>query len=133
MKFDIDLPAGSSSALPRERTGSLAGNPERLAWLVIFGAFLACIFLGITLPLSGYNFVLYAMEARTSTVEAISPIPNRCGTVRLLPPNSTQASAVTCDSKVTFAEGSTIKTDASSRAFEIFRVEVGGYESNRAG
>ncbi len=121
MKFDIDVPpAPAVSTLPHDQAHAPLKNPERLAWLVLWGAFTVCILLTITLPLGARHFLLYAEEARTSTLEAISLTPGKCGTVSFTPPNATQPSAVTCDNPTSFPEGSLITTDSVSRAFVTF-------------
>lgn len=120
MKLDIDLnPAPAAPALPRPRTGVLQKNPQRLAWLVIFGAFAFCVALAIAVPLSGRYFLLYSLESRPGTVEAISPNQDGGGTVSYTPPNATQPIAVKSD-PATFAEGGMIETDPTSRAFLTF-------------
>ncbi len=120
MKFDIDAPpAALVSTQLREAPGAQLKNPERLAWLVIWGAFTVCVLLTITLPLGARQFVLYAVDPRPGRIEAISPT-QRCSTVNLTLPNATQPSAVTCDNPTTFPEGSVLATDSTSRAFVTF-------------
>lgn len=120
MKFDINVhPATAAPALPRPRTGGLLKNPERVAWLVIFSAFWVCVALAIALPLSTRYFMLYSMESRPGTVQAISPNQDGGGTVIYTPPNATQPIAIKSD-PAPFAEGGTIETDQTSRAFLTF-------------
>ncbi len=119
MKSDIDAGLAVSPAPPSERTGTLAGKPERVAWLVIWSSFFVCVLLTITVPLFVRQFMLYAVEPRASTLQAISLTQASCGTVRLTPPNAQQPSAVTCD-PTPLNERSAIETDPSSRAFISF-------------
>jgi hypothetical protein len=120
LKFDIDMhPAAAARALPRPRAGVFQKNPERVAWLVIFGAFWVCVTLAAAVPLSGRYFLLYSMESRTGTVQAISPNQDGGGTVIYTPPNATQPIAIKSDPAL-FAEGGMIETDQTSRAFLTF-------------
>jgi FecR protein len=120
LKFDIDVhPAAAAPALPRPRTGVLHKNPERVAWLVIFGAFWVCVALAIAVPLSGRYFLLYSTVTRTGTMQAISPNQDGGGTVIYTPPNAVQPIAIKSD-PASFAEGGMIETDQSSRAFITF-------------
>ena len=120
MKFDIDMhPATVAPALPRPRTGVPQKNPERVAWLVIFGAFWACVAFTAAVPLSARYFLLYSMESRTGTAQAISPNQDGGGTVIYTPPNATQPTAIKSN-PAPFAEGGTIETDQTSRAFLTF-------------
>lgn len=120
MKFDIEArPATAAPALPGVREGLFQKNPERVAWLVILGAFSVCLALAIAGPLTARYFLLYSMEARTSLVQAISPNQDGGGTVSYTPPNATQPIAVKSD-PAPFAEGGVIETDQASRAFITF-------------
>ncbi len=119
MKFDIDVQAGAAPARPRERTRPLSRNPERIAWVVVLGSFLVCVLLSITLPLGLRHYVLYAMESRSSMLQAVNITQNACGTVRFTPPNAAQPTAVGCQ-EMAFPENSWIETDQSSRAFIEF-------------
>lgn len=120
MKFDIDMhPAAAAPALPRPRAGFLEKNPERVAWLVLIGAFWICVALAAALPLSGRYFLLYSMESRPGTVQAISPNQDGGGTVIYTPLNAPQPIAVKSD-PASFAEGGMIETDQTSRAFLTF-------------
>lgn len=120
MKFDIEArPAAAAPALPRVREGLFQKNPERVAWLVILGAFMVCLSLTIAGPLTARYFLLYSTEARTSLVQAISPNQDGGGTVSYTPPNGTQPIAVKSD-PAPFAEGGVIETDQASRAFITF-------------
>lgn len=120
MKFDVEItPATAAPALPRPRTGVLQKNPERLAWMVILGAFGICVALAIAVPFAGRYFLLYSLESRTGTLQAISPNQDGGGTVSYTPPNATQPIAVKSD-PAPFGEGGTIETDQTSRAFLTF-------------
>ncbi len=122
MKSDTSTSVGPVIApLPQVRPAgaSRSKNPERFAWLVIWSAFLVCILLTVSLPLGARQFILYSLEPRPSTIQAISPNPEGCGTVRFTPPNAVQPTAVTCDA-AQFPEGSVIATDQSSRGFVTF-------------
>jgi hypothetical protein len=120
LKFDIEArPAAAAPALPRVREGVLEKNPERFAWLVIFGAFTVCVALTITVPLTARYFLLYSLEARTGLVQAISPNQDGGGTVSYTPLNATQPIAIKSD-PAPFAEGGVIETDQASRAFITF-------------
>ncbi|MGE5140458.1 MAG: hypothetical protein ACM3JD_13405 [Rudaea sp.] len=120
MKFDIDARAGSPpTTVPQARPASSLKNPQRLAWLVIWGAFFVCITATVSLPLGARRFILYSVEARPGTLQAINVTQEACGTVRFTPPNAAQPTAVTCD-PASFPEGSTIATDLNSRALITF-------------
>jgi hypothetical protein len=120
LKFDIDVhPAAAAPVLPRPRVGVLKKNPERVAWLVIFGAFWICVALAAAVPLSGRYFLLYSTVSLTGTVQAISPNQAGGGTVIYTPLNALQPIAVKSD-PASFAEGGMIETDQASRAFLTF-------------
>ena len=119
MKLDIDRPAPAPPRAASRPSEAALKAPERLAWLVIWGAFGVCVLLTVSLPLGARHFVLTTVDPRSGTVQAISPSGEGCGTVRVTPLNATQPTAVTCD-PAPFAEGSAIETDQSSRGFISF-------------
>ncbi len=120
MKFDIEArPTPRAAAFPQPRASSREKRPERMAWLVIFGAFAACLLLTLAVPLTLRYFLLYTAEPRSGTVEAISLTQEGSGTVRLTLPNATVPIAVTADPAPLY-ENSLIETDQTSRAFVTF-------------
>lgn len=118
MKFDINAPA--APAAPATRTFTLKGNPERVAWLVLFGAFFLCVALFVSIPLLGLSFVRYSSEPQPGALQAIGVTQEGITPVRVSLPNVALPIAVTDPASIT--ENSRIETDRteSSRAFLTF-------------
>ncbi len=84
-------------------------DPGRVAWLVLFAAFCVNCALLIGIPLTVRWYVINATVGHEATLEAIM------GTVLVWAPGATTPTGVTGTANV--PEGSTIRTDSSSRAF----------------
>jgi len=81
-------------------------NPERMAWLVILGAFLAFLVLCATIPLGIRYYLEHATAPQTATLEVI------IGTPRYRVPGAVAPIAAT--RTVQLPEGTTIETDENS-------------------
>ncbi len=88
-------------------------NPERMAWLVIVGAFVAFLLLCTTVPLGIRYYLLHATSAQTATLEVIG------GTVRVRQPGAVAPIAVT--KSLELSEGSTLETDENSKGILTFQ------------
>ena len=82
-------------------------NPERLAWMVLLGAFGIFLLLCAAVPLSMRYYLLHATTPKEATLEVIG------GTVRVREPGVAAPLGVT--SSIALPEGSTIETDENSR------------------
>ncbi len=87
-------------------------KPERVAWLVIWGAFAAFLLLCAAVPVSSRSYLLYSWTPKTATFEVIG------GTPRVQEPNAVAPIAVT--RSIQLSEGSTIETDENSRGILTF-------------
>ena len=87
-------------------------NPERMAWLVILGAFLAFLVLCATIPLGIRYYLEHATAPQTATLEVI------IGTPRYRVPGAVAPIAAT--RTVQLPEGTTIETDENSRCIISF-------------
>ena len=84
-----------------------SAHPDRVAWLVLWGAFAVFILLCVLVPYGGYFYLTHATSPRTTNLEVIS------GTVRVRQPGSAAPLAVTRAQQLD--EGSTVETDENSR------------------
>jgi hypothetical protein len=84
-------------------------DPGRVAWVVLLAAFAVFCTLAVSIPLLLRWYLLSATVSHEATLEVIA------GTVLVWEPGRTAPIGVT--SATTIHEGSTIRTDASSRAF----------------
>jgi hypothetical protein len=82
-------------------------NPERMAWLVILGAFVAFLFLCATIPVGLRYYLEHATASQTATLEVID------GTPRYRVPGAVAPIAAT--RTVQLPEGTSIETDENSR------------------
>lgn len=89
-----------------------SSNPERAAWLVMWGAFLTFLLLCAAIPLGTQYYLEHATSPQLATLEVIS------GTVRVREPTSAAPIAVT--KTVQLPEGTAIETDENSRGILIF-------------
>ena len=87
-------------------------NPERVAWLVIIGAFLVFLGLCASVPLGARYYLLHATSPKPATLEV------NLGTVRVHEPNGAAPLGVTTSLQV--PEGTIIETDETSRGFLTF-------------
>ncbi len=87
-------------------------KPERVAWLVIWGAFAVFLLLCAAVPVSSRSYLLYSWTPKTATFEVIG------GTPRVQEPNAVAPIAVT--RSIQLSEGSTIETDENSRGILTF-------------
>lgn len=84
-------------------------NPDRIAWAVIFGAFVIFLALCATVPLGLRYYLLYSTSPKAALLEVIS------GTPRVQERGAAAPIAVTQSKEL--AEGSTIETDENSKGF----------------
>lgn len=87
-------------------------NPERVAWLVIIGAFLVFLGLCASVPLGLRYYLLHATSPKEASLEV------NLGTVRVHLPNGAAPLGVT--TSIQLPEGSVIETDETSRGFLTF-------------
>ncbi len=90
-------------------------NPERVAWLVLWGAFIAFLMLCAAIPVGARSYLLFSASPRQALFEWIR------GTPSILEPNMQAPIAVTNVTKaVQIMQGSVIETDANSRGIITF-------------
>ncbi|MCX7840618.1 MAG: FecR family protein [Anaerolineae bacterium] len=87
-------------------------NPERTAWLVMWGAFIIFLLLCATIPFGIKYYLEHATTPQNATLEVIS------GTVRVREPGTAAPIAVTQTMKI--REGSVVETDETSRGIVTF-------------
>jgi hypothetical protein len=87
-------------------------NPERAAWVVMWGAFLTFLLLCAAIPPGTQYYLEHATTPQLATLEVIS------GTVRVREPTSAAPIAVT--KTVQLPEGTAIETDENSRGILTF-------------
>lgn len=87
-------------------------NPERMAWLVILGAFAAFLLLCAIVPLGIRYYLRHATSPKTATLEVID------GTVIVRPLGAAAPIAVT--QSMQLSEGTTLETDENSRGILTF-------------
>lgn len=85
-------------------------NPERVAWLVIFGAFGVFLTLCAAIPLSAQSYLLYSTDTQQAKFEVLS------GTAQVQELNSLAPMAVTASTPMLLTEGSTAEVDENSKA-----------------
>jgi hypothetical protein len=87
-------------------------NPDRVAWMVLFSAFILCCSLSIGIPLTVRWYILSSTVARLSRLDVLN------GTILVQEPGATEPVGVTGPRFV--PEGSIIITDATSRGVLTF-------------
>jgi hypothetical protein len=87
-------------------------DPQRMAWLILLAAFAIFCLLSVSVPLGTRWYLINATVSHAATLEVIA------GTVLVLEPGANTPIGVTSSTNV--SEGSTIRTDSSSRAFLTF-------------
>lgn len=90
----------------------MSKKPERMAWLVILGAFLAFLLLCATVPLGIRYYLLHATSSETATLDVIG------GTPRYRLPGGVAPIAAT--GTVQLPEGTSVETDENSRCILSF-------------
>lgn len=85
----------------------MRNNPQRVAWLVLIGAFAVFLMLCAAVPVSARSFLLFSTSPRQAVFEVIG------GTARVQERGSSAPIAVT--RAITLSEGSAIETDENSR------------------
>lgn len=126
MKFEV-----KSAALPRavtpekipvpqERTYTLNGKPERMAWVVLFGAFFVCLALTVSVPVFGLQFLRDSTLAQQAILQSAPLRTDQVTPVRVTLPNVARPIAIIEPSDI--AENSSVETDTTdnSRAFMTF-------------
>src|SRR5581483_3280531 len=120
LKFDLEssLPTAPRVAVPQTQT--LRGNPERMAWLVLFGAFFVCIALTLLVPFFGFQFIRLSTEPQLASLQAIGATQDGVTPVRVNVPNAALPLAI--KEPASISENNTILTDNTdtSRAFLTF-------------
>lgn len=87
-------------------------KPERVAWFVMFGAFLVFLSLCALVPIGIREYLLYSTSPRSALLEVVG------GTVRVQERGATAPFAVTRTKDL--SEGSTVETDENSRGILTF-------------
>lgn len=87
-------------------------KPERVAWFVMFGAFLVFLSLCALVPIGTREYLLYSTSPRSALLEVVG------GTVRVQERGATAPFAVTRTKEL--SEGSTVETDENSRGILTF-------------
>lgn len=126
MKLDLESPAVPGTArLPGPTPVAVPvykwhGKPERMAWIVLWGAFLSCVALSMLVPFLGIRFVRFSTEPQSGALQAAPLTQEGITPVRVYPPNVTLPLAVTAPAPI--LENSRIETDQNdnSRAFLTF-------------
>lgn len=118
MKLEAKTAVLPRAANPQGLT--VAGKPERMAWLVLFAAFGICIGLTLLVPFLGFQFVRFSTESQTALVQAISDRADGVSAVRVTVPNA--ALPIAIKDPVPISENNTIFTDnnTSSGALAVF-------------
>jgi len=106
--------------VPAERLYALDRKPERMAWLVLFGAFTACIALWILVPVLGYQFLRFSTLAQNSSIEYAPTRPDQITPVRVSLPNASQPIAVIDLTDI--PENSRIETDPNENSRAIIQL-----------
>ncbi len=83
-------------------------NPERVAWLVILGAFVMFLMLCAAVPVGARSYLLYSWSPKEATLEVIA------GTVSVQERDATAPTAVT--KSIVIHEGCSIETNENSKA-----------------
>ncbi|MCC7162019.1 MAG: hypothetical protein IT331_05975 [Anaerolineae bacterium] len=119
MKLEVNSGALPRVAAPDAKT-LVNGKPERMAWIVLFGAFFACIALTLLVPLFGFQFVRYSTVPVNALLQAAPLRADQVAPVRVTLPNVTLPLAVIDPATIT--ENSRVETDTTdnSRAFMTF-------------
>ncbi len=90
-------------------------KPERIAWLVLWGAFAVFLTLCAAVPVSARSYLLYSTSAKQASLEVIQ------GTISVQDGTSVAPIAVTNASKVIqLSEGSSIETNETSKGILTF-------------
>ncbi|MDE3088278.1 MAG: FecR domain-containing protein [Chloroflexota bacterium] len=87
-------------------------KPERMAWVVLLGAFAVFLLLCATVPLGIRYYLRHATSSKTATLEVIG------GTPRYHPPGA--AAPIAATKTVQLPEGTTVETDENSRGILTF-------------
>ena len=90
----------------------IKNNPERIAWTVVFGAFIVFLSLCALVPFGTRQYLLYSTTTRPALLEVVG------GTVRVQDRGSSTPLAVTKTKELN--EGSVIETDENSRGILTF-------------
>ena len=119
LKLEVTAAPCRGVAAPDAKT-LVNGKPERMAWLVLFGAFFACIVLTLLVPVLGFQFVRFSTVPVNASLQAAPLRANEVAPVRVILPNVTLPLAVIDPTSIT--ENSRVETDntENSRAFMTF-------------
>jgi hypothetical protein len=90
----------------------ISKHPERVAWLVILGAFLVFLGLCVSVPLGVRYYLRHATASQEAKLEVIG------GTVRVREPGGAAPLAIT--QSLSVPEGTAIETDETSRGILTF-------------
>ncbi len=118
MKLEVNTGALPRTATPKVNT--VSGKPERMAWVVLFGAFLACIAFTVLVPVLGFQFLKFSTVPETGSIQAAPLRPDQVTPVRVSLPNVALPIAVINPAVIN--ENSRVETDTTdnSRAFLTF-------------
>lgn len=115
------LPQGVPTRdVPLERLYRLNGKPERMAWLVLFGAFTVCISLTVLVPVLSFQFLRFSTTPHTARIQAAPLRPDQVTPVRVTLPNVTLPNAVIDPTEILEASRVATDTTDNSRAFLTF-------------
>ncbi len=115
-----DIDVSLERDVPAERHYTLNGKPERMAWVVLFGAFFVCIALSLAVPFLGWQFLRFSTIPQTASAESSPVRTDQVTPVRVTLPNVTLPIAVIEPTNI--PENSRIETDTTDnvRAGVIF-------------
>lgn len=118
MKLEAKTVTLPRAAAPKSNT--IHGKPERMAWVVLFGAFGVCIALTLLVPIAGFQFFRFATVAQTTSIQAAPVRADQVSPVRVTLPNVALPIAVIAPTEIN--ENSRVETDTTdnSRAFLTF-------------
>lgn len=91
-------------------TDSHRFSRQRLAWIILTGSFITCIFLGLTVPLAVGAFVQNAVQSLDIAVQANQ------GTVGIEAPNGPRRAVLVGEPAQTVAPPASIRTDTTASA-----------------
>lgn len=119
MKLEVNSGTLPRIAAPDAKT-LVNGKPERLAWLVLFGAFFTCISLTLLVPILGFQFVRYSTVPVNALLQAAPLRADQVAPVRVTLPSVALPLAVIEPTSID--ENSRVETDTTdnSRAFMTF-------------
>ncbi len=110
----------NSATLPRAatpETHTVNGKPERMAWVVLFGAFFVCIALSLLVPFLGWQFLRFSTIPQTASAETAPVRADQVTPVRVTLPNVALPIAVIAPTNI--PENSRVQTDTTDNVRAI--------------